>query len=176
MRGVAARAIVLALVVSLAGCVSAQLTVISSFTSADGGFTITVPGGAMAESTSAGSGPFAGETVHAFVHDVPGGLRFAVLYADAAPNYLAAMSLDAALDAAELANIRATGGAQVDERHLTIAGLPVREQRITGPAASYVFRTVFAGNRMYSISVKGTDVQVREADVIVYFDSFTITP
>ena len=176
MRGVAARAIVLALVVSLAGCVSTRLTVISSFVSADGDFTVTVPGGAMAESTSAGSGPFVGGTVHAFVHDEPDGPRFALLYADAAPNYLAGTSLDAALDAAELANIRATGGAQVDERHITITGLPAREQRITTPAASYVFRMVFAGNRLYSISVKGTDLQVQEADVIVYFDSFTITP
>jgi hypothetical protein len=51
-----------------------------------------------------------------------------------------------------------------------------REQHIVGPLGAYVFRMVLTGNRLYSFSVKGNDVQVQDAVSIVYLDSFNITP
>jgi hypothetical protein len=167
--------IVFALTFSLAGCGLGRVWTIATFESAEGRFSVVVPEGTMVEGTLVGGGPFAGATIRTFVHDVPGGPRFAVLYGDAAPDYLEGISVDAALDAVETANIEATGGEQIDGEHLAVAGLPGREQRITVPGAIYVFRTVFAGNRLYSISVKGTDTQVTQADVVVYFDSFKIS-
>jgi len=173
MRGFAARGIVIALSIALAGCVSARITTLSAFSSADGHFTVTVPG-TMVESTSTGSGPFAAATIHSFLYDEPGGPRFVVIYGDADPGFIASMSTGAALDQFEASNVSATKGQQVSERHLTVSGFPGREQRIVGPGGSYVFRMIVAGNRLYSFSVKGTDVQVQQADAAVYLDSFTV--
>jgi len=174
MRRLAARGIVVALSIALAGCVSARITTLSAFSSADGHFSVTVPG-TMVESTSKGSGPFAAATIHSFLYDEPGGPRFVVIYGDTDPGFIASMSTDAALDWFEAGNVSATKGQQVSERHLTISGLPGREQHIVGPGGSYVFRSVLAGNRLYSFSVKGADFQVQQADSVVYLDSFAVT-
>jgi hypothetical protein len=178
MTGTPARApgLLLGLVFVLAGCISVGVTTIASFTSADGHFSVTLPKGTTTESTSTGSGPFAASTIHTFVHAEPGEPLFAAIYGDADPAFIASMSNDAALDWAEQANVGATNGHQVAERNLTISGLSGRGQSIVGPTGSYVFRMVLAGDRLYSFSVKGTDVQVQQADAIVYLDSFAITP
>jgi hypothetical protein len=56
-----------------------------------------------------------------------------------------------------------------------VSGLEAREQHIVGPLGAYMFRTVLAGMRLFSISVKGTDDQVQDAESIVYLDSFAVT-
>lgn len=160
----------------IAGCVSARMTTIGSFTSSTGHFSVTVPNGSMIESTSTGAGPFAAATIHTFLDDEPNGARFVVIYGDANPAFVASISTEAALDQFEAANVTATHGQQVAERQLMISGLPGREQRIVGPGGGYVFRTVLVGDRLYSFSVKGSDVALAEAQVSVFFDSFTITP
>ena len=130
----------------------------------------------MDESTISGVGPFAGTTVHRFVHQAQDGPVFAVIVGDTAPGYLTSMSVDEALDEAGAANIEATHGQAIDERNLTVSGSPAREQRIVGPAFSYVFRTVVSGSRVYSISVRGSGADVTSAQAVVYLDSFAITP
>jgi hypothetical protein len=168
------RGTVVALSIALAGCVSARITTLSAFSSADGHFSVTVPE-TMVESTSTGSGPSAAATIHSFLYDEPGGPRFVVIYGDADAGFIASKSTDAALDQFEASNVSATKGQQVSERHLTISGLPGREQHNVGPTGSYVFRMVVAGNRLYSFSVKGADLQVQQADAVVYLDSFAVT-
>ena len=130
----------------------------------------------MVETLSAGAGPFAAATIHTFLHDEPDGPRFVVVYGDADPSYIAARSTDAALDEFTLRNVGATSGHLISERKLTISGLPGREQYIVGPGGTYVFRTVLAGNRLYSLSATGNDAQVHGADVVVYLDSLVLTP
>jgi len=73
------------------------------------------------------------------------------------------------------ANVDTTHGIQQSERALTVAGQPGREQRINAGQLAYVFRMVFIGNRLYSISVSGTALQVDQADAILFLDSFAIT-
>jgi hypothetical protein len=175
MRGFVARGIVVALSISLAGCFSTRITTLSAFSSADGHFNVTVPG-TMVESTSTGSDPFAAATIHTFLYDEPGGPRFVVVYGDADPGFIASMSTGTVLDQFEASNVSVTKGQQVSERHLTISGLPGREQHIVGPGGSYVFRMVVAGDRLYQFSVKGADFQVQQAEAVVYLDSFAVTP
>jgi hypothetical protein len=130
----------------------------------------------MDAGTLATGGVFAGAPAKTYVNVSGSGLRFAVVYADADPSYLAGTSVDAALTNAEQGNLATTGGTQQAERRLTISGNPGREQRITAGSVSYVLRLVFVGDRLYSISVKGTAVQVDEADAIQFLNSFTSTP
>jgi hypothetical protein len=157
------------------GCITTRVTTISTFAPPDGRFSVTVPSGAMSESTMAGARPFASAPVHAFVHDEPDGTRFAAFYGDADPGFLAATTPDAALDAFERSNLTATAGELRSERRLTISGFPGREQLITGSGGSYLFRMVLAGNRLFSFSVKGSEPQVHAAQAMVYLDSIAVT-
>ena len=85
-------------------------------------------------------------------------------------------SVDAALAAAEEANRASIGGTQEAERTLAIAGYAGREQRIIVGPVTYVLRLVFVGNRLFSISVKGSAAQVDEADASQFLNSFAATP
>jgi hypothetical protein len=165
----------LLLAVVIAGCITTRVTTIGTFAPANGRFSVTVPSGTMDERTSAGAGPFAAATIHAYIHDEDGGPRFAAFYGDADPGYLGATTPDAALDTFEASNISATGGRQVSERHLTVSGFPAREQAIAGAGGSYVFRMILAGNRLFSFSVKGSDPQVHSGEASVYLDSIAVT-
>lgn len=168
----------LALVVLLmtGGCLaSVKVTTMGSFTSADGRSSVTVPGGAMTETTFDGSGPFAGSTIHAFSTASDGGPRYAVLYGDASADYVARTPLDEVYAAAEAGNVSSTGGRQTAERAVEVAGLPGREQRVTTDAKSYVFRLVLVGNRSFVLSVTGSAAQVDAADATVFLDSFEST-
>lgn len=147
----------------------------SSFTSADGRFSVAVPGGAMTETTFDGSGPFAGSTIHAFSTAPEGGPRYAVLYGDAGADYVARTPLDEIYAAAEAGNLSSTGGTQTAVRAIEIAGLPGREQHVTSDSKSYVFRLVLVGNRSYVFSVTGSMAQVEAAEATVFLDSFEIT-
>lgn len=162
--------------VFLVGCVSATVETVGTFAPTDGRFSVIVPGGTMDAGTLSTSGVFAGAPAKTYVTVSGSGLRFAVIYADADPSYLAGTSVDAALAKAEQGNLATTGGTQQSERSLTIAGNPGREQRITTASAAYVLRVVFVGNRLYSISVKGAAAQVDEADAVQFLNSFTATP
>jgi hypothetical protein len=160
----------------LAGCVSFNVSTLQTFSSPEGRFSVTVPGGAMTESTFESGGVFAGAPAHAFATSTASGLRMAVLYADADPSYLAGTSVDAALAAAEQANVASTEGTQQSESSLTVTGQPGREQRIIAGAVAYIFRLVFVGNRLYSISVTGSPAQVDGADAHLFLDSFAVNP
>jgi hypothetical protein len=165
----------MALFGALAACVSVQVSTLHSFTSADGRFSVTVPGGSMKPSTlkAPANGAFAGSMVNGFSTASASGARFAVLYADAAPGYLAAHGVDATLVEAERTNLSALNGTLVAGGAVTVAGQPGREDRIDVGPAVYVFRTVFIGQRMYSVSVTGSSGQVDSADATVFLDSFT---
>jgi hypothetical protein len=156
----------------LAACVNFNVSTVQTFSSAEGRFSVTVPGGTMNASTFPSGGPFAAAPAHAYATSTAAGVRMAVLYADADPSYLADTSLDDALAAAERANVDTTQGTQQSERAMTVAGQPGREQRINAGQFAYVFRLVFVGNRLYSISVRGTAPQVDQADAILFLDSF----
>lgn len=172
----ATRVLLIAVVLSLAACVSASLTRLVPFDSAQGRFAVIVPEGTMDESTIPGAGPFTGSTVHRFVHQAQDGVVFAIIVGDTEPGYLASMSVDNALDEAGAANIESTHGQEVEQRNLTVSGSPAREQRIIGPTFSYVFRTVLSGSRVYSISVRGSGADITSAEAVAYLDSFAITP
>lgn len=130
----------------------------------------------MSQQSSDGTGHYAGSTIHAFVHDEPQGPRFALFYGDATDGYPDSIGIDAGLAEVEAANLNATGGTQTAERSLTISGYPGREQQIQSATASYVFRMVFVGSRLYLFSAKGTEIQVASAMVITYLDSFMVLP
>ena len=164
------------LLLLVAGCVSAvRFFALTTYTSADGHFRVDVPGGVMADSTFAGSGAFARATVHGLSRDADG-MRFAVLYADADPSYLASQTIDAALSAVEQANLSTIGGSQTSDLAITIEDNPAREQRIAGPNGFYRFHLVFIGNRLYSISVTGSEADVAGTEANTFFNSFAIVP
>ncbi len=130
----------------------------------------------MDAGTLSTGGVFAGAPARTYSAIGATGVRFAIVYADADPSYLAGTSLDSALSSAEQANLETIGGSQQAERSLTIAGNPGREQRITVGSTAYVLRLVFVGNRLYSISVKGSAAQVDEADAVQFLNSFASVP
>ena len=160
----------------VAGCVSAvRFFALTTYTSADGHFRVDVPGGVMTDSSFAGSGAFARTTVHGLSHDADG-MRFAVLYADADPSYLASTTIDAALAAAERANLSTIAGTQTSDLATVIEDNPSREQRIAGPNAFYRFHLVFIGNRFYSISVTGLEADVAGTEATTFLNSFAVAP
>ncbi|MGH2465255.1 MAG: hypothetical protein ACRDGI_07335 [Candidatus Limnocylindrales bacterium] len=158
------------------GCATVTVETVGLFAPAGGRFSVTVPGGAMDAGTLTTGGVFAGAPARTYSTVSASGVRFAVVYADADPSYLAGTPVDAALVSAEQANVETIGGTQQAERTLTIAGNPGREQRITIGSIAYVLRLVFVGNRLYSISVKGSSVQVDEADAVQFLNSFAVAP
>jgi hypothetical protein len=164
-----------ALAIVFAGCVSFGAYSGQTFTSTDGQFRVTIPGGAMTETTFEGSGPFAGATIHAFTAVAAGGPRYAVVYGDAPPEYVATTPRAEIYAAAEAGNVASTGGVQTTERSLDIAGYPGREQRVNSGARAYVFRLVLVGSRSYVLSVTGSASQVDSAEAVAYLDSFEPT-
>src|SRR6266511_543170 len=66
-------AYVLLLSLGLAACVSVHVSTLSTFASADGRFSVTVPGGAMTDTILPSGGAFAGSTVHALSTTLPDG-------------------------------------------------------------------------------------------------------
>ena len=160
--------------VLVAGCVSSiRFYSLATFTSADGQFRVDVPGAVMTDSTFAGAGAFAGSTDHDLSRDADG-MRFSVLYGDADPSYLASTTLDAALAGAEQATVDSTNGQQTSDLAITIEGNPAREQRIRGPYGFYRVHLVFVGNRLYSISVRGSEQDVAGAEANTFFNSFAL--
>jgi hypothetical protein len=169
-------ALMLAVGTLCVGCLtSVNVSTMTSFSSVDGRFSVTVPGGAMTETTFEGSGPFAGSTIHAFSTTPEGGPRYAVLYGDASADYVATTTVEEIYAAAEAGNVSSTGGTQTAERAVEVAGLPGREQRVITDAKSYVFRLVLVGNRSYAFSVTGSAAQVDAAEATVFLDSFEST-
>lgn len=163
-------------VLVLAGCASVNVESVGTFSPPGGRFSVIVPGGTMDAGTLSTGGVFAGAPARTYSTVGASGIRFAIVYADADPSYLAGTSLDAALSSAEQANLETIGGSQQSERSLTITGNPGREQRITVGSVAYVLRLVYVGNRLYSISVEGSAGQVDEADAVQFMNSFTAVP
>ena len=162
--------------VLVTGCVSSvRFFSLATFSSPDGHFRVDVPGAVMTDSTFAGAGAFARSTIHGLSRDADG-MRFAVMYGDADPSYLASTTLDAALATAEQATIDTTKGQQTSDLAITIDGKPAREQRIRGPSDFYRVHLVFVGNRLYSVSVKGSEVDIAGAEANTFFNSFAIVP
>jgi hypothetical protein len=170
-------ALLVALVVPLmlAGCLSARVFTLNTFTSSDGRFHIDVPGGAMTDTILASGGAFARSTVHA-LHADGDGLRFAVVYGDADPHYKTTTTLDGILSNAEAGNVSSTGGTQSGDQAITIAGQAGREQEITGPSAAFRFWILFVGDRLYSLSVTGAPADVGGAEATSFFNSFGLLP
>ncbi len=90
------------------------------------------------------------------------------------PSYLTSKTTEAALAEAARANLDTTGGTLVDEHATTVAGLPGLEQRIAAGPVEYVFRFVFVGNRLYSLSATGSKPQADGADAKLFLDSFEV--
>ena len=157
----------------LGGC-SVGLESVSSYSSVDGRFVVTVPGGKMTETSLTGGGPFAGGGVHAFVASTQQGARLAVLYSDAAATYIAGTPVDRRYADAEQGNLISTRGTQTSEGPVTIAGMQGREQRITRADMSYVFRLLWVGNRMYAVSVSGSTAQVNDAESQLFLNSLAL--
>ena len=160
----------------MAGCVSSiRFFSLATFTSVDGHFHIDVPGGTMTDQVMPSSGIFAGSTVHGLTRDADG-LRFAVLYGDADPSYLASVSIETALATVEQGNVNSTKGTQTSDLPIIVDDQPAREQRIASPTASYRFHLVFVGRRLYSISVTGSGADIASAEATTYLGSFTVDP
>jgi hypothetical protein len=163
------------LVVLLIACTTLRAWTIGTFASAEGRFSVIVPGSTMKAGTLPSGGPFAAAPIQTFVTTRSGGPRFAVLYADADPTYLAGTTVDAALQASGQANIAALRGTPIAERALIVAGQPGREDEFSAGSVTYIFRTAFVGNRLYSISVDGPAAQVHGPDAQIFLDSFAVT-
>jgi hypothetical protein len=169
---------VLALGLVLGGCLSPTVTsyTFKTFTSADGRFHIDVPGGAMTDTVLPGGGVFAGSTVHG-LSVTADALRFAVVYEDAQPAYLATTPIDSALANAVQGNVVSTHGTLIDQHPITVGGSPAREARISIIGGEYWLVVTFAGNRLYSLSVLGTsDSAARGSEATEFLNSFAVTP
>jgi hypothetical protein len=178
-RGSVVRAIaILALPIVLAACLPTTVTsyTLKTFTSAAGRFHIDVPGGAMTDTILLGDGVFAGSTVHGLSLTADA-LRFAVVYGDAQPAYLATTPIDTALANAVQGNVVSTHGTLIEQRPITLGGNPAREARISIIGAEYVFVVTFVGNRLYSLSVLGSsDSAARGSEATDFLNSFAVTP
>ena len=169
---------VLALGIVLGGCLSATVSTytLKTYTSTDGRFHIDVPGGVMTETILPSGGAFAGFTVHG-LSVAADGLRFAVVYGDAQPAYLATTPIDTALANAVQGNVVSTHGTLIEQHPITLGGSPAREARISIIGGEYLFVVTFAGNRLYSLSVLGTsDSAVRGSEATQFLNSFAVTP
>jgi hypothetical protein len=168
---------ILALPICLGACLSVTVSTytLETYTSADGRFRIDVPGGTMSDTIIPSGGVFAGSTVHG-LSVTADGLRFAVVYGDAQPAYLATTPIDTALANAVQGNVTSTHGTLIEQHAITVAGSPAREARITIVGAEYVFVVTFVGNRLYSLSVRGTsDAAVRGSEATQFLNSFAVT-
>ena len=169
---------ILALPILLSACLFATVSTytLKTYTSADGRFHIDVPGGAMSDTILPSGGVFAGSTVHG-LSVTADGLRFGVVYGDAQPGYLAATPIDTALENAVAGNVTSTHGTLVEQHPITVAGSPAREARVSIVGAEYLFVVTFVGNRLYSLSVLGTDdTAVRGSEATRFLNSFAVTP
>jgi hypothetical protein len=178
-RGSVVRAIViLALPLLLSACLPTTVTTytLTTFTSADGRFHVNVPGGAMTDTILPSSGVFAGSTVHG-LSVTADRLRFAVVYGDAQPTYLATTAIDTALANAVTGNVTSTNGTLIDQHPITVGGSPAREARISIIGGEYLFVVTFVGNRLYSLSVLGSsDSAARGSEATQFLNSFAVTP
>jgi len=178
-RGSVVRAIaILALPIFLGACLPTTVTsyTLKTYTSADGRFHIDVPGGAMTDTILPGGGVFAGSTVHGLSLTADA-LRFAVVYGDAQPAYLATTPIDTALANAVQGNVASTHGTLSEQHAITVAGSPAREARVAIIGGEYLFVVTFVGNRLYSLSVLGTDdTAVRGSEATQFLNSFAVTP
>jgi hypothetical protein len=161
--------------VLLVACTTFQAWTIGTFTSAEGRFTVIVPGSTMEAGTLPSGGPFAAAPIQTFVTTRSGGPRFAVLYADADPSYLAGTTVEGALAVSGQANIAALKGTPIAERSITVGGQPGREDEFSVGSVTYIFRMAFVGNRLYSISVDGPAGRVHGPDAQIFLDSFAVT-
>jgi hypothetical protein len=169
---------ILALSLLLAGCLPTTVTTytLTTYTSADGRFHIDVPGGAMTDTIIPSDGVFAWSTAHT-LSLTSDRLRFAVVYEDAQPSYLATTSTDTALANAMAGNVASTHERLIEQHATTLAGRPALEARIAIVGAEYVFVVTFVGNRLYSLSVLGSsDVAARGPEATQFLNSFEITP
>ena len=178
-RGSVGRAIaILALPILLAACLPTTVSTytLTTYTSADGRFHIDVPGGAMTDTIIPSGGVFAGSTVHG-LSVTADRLRFAVVYGDAQPSYLATTPIDTALANAVSGNVASTHGTLSEQHAITVAGSPAREARVAIIGGEYVFVVMFVGNRLYTLSALGTDdTAVRGSEATRFLNSFAVTP
>jgi hypothetical protein len=177
--GSVARAIaILALPILLAACLPTTVSTytLTTYTSADGRFHVDVPGGVMTDAILPSSGVFAGATVHG-LSVTADRLRFAVVYGDAEASYLATTPIDTALGNAVSGNVASTHGTLSEQHAITLAGSPAREARVAIIGGEYLFVVTFVGNRLYSLSVLGTDdTAVRGSEATQFLNSFAVTP
>ena len=169
---------ILALPILLGACLPTTVSTytLTTFTSADGRFRVDVPGGAMTDTILPGGGVFAGSTVHGLSLTADA-LRFAVVYGDAQPAYLATTPIDTALANAVQGNVASTHGTLIEQDPITLGGNPAREARISIVGAEYVFVVTFVGNRLYSLSVLGSsDSAARGSEATQFLNSFAVTP
>jgi hypothetical protein len=170
--------VILSLPLLLSACLPTTVTTytLTTYTSADGRFHIDVPGGAMTDTIIPSSGVFAGSTVHG-LSVTADRLRFAVVYGDAEASYLATTPIDTALLNAVSGNVASTHGTLSEQHAITIAGSPAREARVAIIGGEYMFVVTFVGNRLYSLSVLGTDdTAVRGSEATQFLNSFAVTP
>ena len=170
--------VLLALPIVLGACLSATVSTytLKTYTSAVGRFHIDVPGGAMTDVILPNGGVFAGSIVHS-LSVTADGLRFAVVYGDAEASYLATTPIDTALANAVSGNVASTHGTLSEQHAITVAGSPAREARVAIIGGEYLFVVTFAGNRLYSLSVLGTDdTAVRGSEATQILNSFAVTP
>jgi hypothetical protein len=169
---------ILALPLVLGGCLSATVSVykLETFTSVDGRFHVDVPGGTMNDTILPSGGVFAGSTIHGLTVTADG-LRFGVVYGDAEASYLATTPIDTALANAVSGNVASTHGTLSEQHAITVAGSPAREARVAIIGGEYLFVVTFVGNRLYSLSVLGTDdTAVRGSEATQFLNSFAVTP
>jgi hypothetical protein len=170
--------VILALALLLSACLPTTVTTytLTTYASADGRFHIDVPGGTMTDTILPSTGVFAASTVHG-LSVTADRLRFAVVYGDAQPSYLATTSIDTALANAVTGNVTSTHGTLIDQHPVTVGGSPAREARISIIGGEYLFVVTFVGNRLYSLSVLGSsDSAARGSEATQFLNSFAVTP
>ena len=170
--------VILSLPLLLSACLPTTVTTytLTTYTSAGGRFHIDVPGGTMTDTILPNSGVFAASTVHG-LSVTADGLRFAVVYGDAQPTYLATTPIETALANAVAGKVASTHGTLVEQHAVTIAASPAREARISIIGGEYLFVVTFVGNRLYTLSVLGTsDSAVRGSEATQFLNSFAVIP
>src|SRR6266511_2618163 len=150
-------AYVLLLSLGLAACVSVHVSTLSTFASADGRFKRYRPGRCDDGHDSAEWRSVRRIDRPCAVDDVAGWSAVRSHLRRWDPSYLTSKTMEAGLAEAARANLDTTGGTLVDKHATTVAGLPGLEQRIAAGPVEYVFRFVFVGNRLYSLSATGSD-------------------
>jgi hypothetical protein len=162
--------VVLALIL-LCGCVSKPVE-LQPFSSADGRFSILMPGAPKYESTNVDTA--AGTLVmHSYMVE-DAGMAYGVIYSDY-PDFMKDADPQAVLDGGRDGAVAKIKGTLISETPLTLGGYPGRDITVSAGTLGFRSRIYLVNTRIYSVIVTGPTDKLKLPRVDEVLDSFKLT-